>query len=59
MSVDKFPKMANYVVPSGVRIAHTARVRLGAYLGEGTPVTVLPADSASARTASAGARRLP
>ncbi|MDT8398104.1 MAG: 2,3,4,5-tetrahydropyridine-2,6-dicarboxylate N-succinyltransferase [Pseudomonadales bacterium] len=38
MSVDKFPKMANYVVPSGVRIAHTARVRLGAYIGEGTTV---------------------
>lgn len=38
MSVDKFPKMANYVVPSGVRIAHTARVRLGAYLGEGTTI---------------------
>lgn len=37
-SVDKFPKMTNYVVPSGVRIAHTARVRLGAYLGEGTTV---------------------
>ncbi|MGB4249041.1 MAG: 2,3,4,5-tetrahydropyridine-2,6-dicarboxylate N-succinyltransferase [Pseudohongiellaceae bacterium] len=38
MSVDKFPKMSNYVVPAGVRIAHTARVRLGAYLGEGTTV---------------------
>ena len=38
MSVDKFPKMTNYVVPSGVRIAHTARVRLGAYLGSGTTV---------------------
>ena len=38
MSVDKFPKMTNYVVPSGVRIAHTARVRLGAYIGEGTTV---------------------
>ena len=37
-SVDKFPKMTNYVVPAGVRIAHTARVRLGAYLGEGTTV---------------------
>ena len=37
-SVDKFPKMTNYVVPSGVRIAHTARVRLGAYVGEGTTV---------------------
>ncbi|QIB66681.1 2,3,4,5-tetrahydropyridine-2,6-dicarboxylate N-succinyltransferase [Kineobactrum salinum] len=36
--VDKFPKMSNYVVPAGVRIAHTARVRLGAYLGEGTTV---------------------
>ncbi|RNL61478.1 2,3,4,5-tetrahydropyridine-2,6-dicarboxylate N-succinyltransferase [Zhongshania marina] len=38
MSVDKFPKMTNYVVPTGVRIAHTARVRLGAYLGEGTTI---------------------
>ena len=37
-SVDKFPKMTNYVVPAGVRIAHTARVRLGAYLGAGTTV---------------------
>ncbi|KAA0012140.1 2,3,4,5-tetrahydropyridine-2,6-dicarboxylate N-succinyltransferase [Billgrantia pellis] len=36
--VDKFPKMTDYVVPSGVRIADTARVRLGAYLGEGTTV---------------------
>ncbi|MEE8059902.1 MAG: 2,3,4,5-tetrahydropyridine-2,6-dicarboxylate N-succinyltransferase [Pseudomonadales bacterium] len=36
--VDKFPKMTNYVVPSGVRIAHTARVRLGAYIGEGTTI---------------------
>ncbi len=38
MSVDKFPKMTSYLVPSGVRIAHTARVRLGAYLGSGTTV---------------------
>lgn len=37
-SVDKFPKMTSYVVPGGVRIAHTARVRLGAYLGAGTTV---------------------
>ncbi|WP_281647840.1 2,3,4,5-tetrahydropyridine-2,6-dicarboxylate N-succinyltransferase [Parendozoicomonas sp. Alg238-R29] len=37
-SVDKFPRMTNYVVPKGVRIAHTARVRLGAYIGEGTTV---------------------
>ncbi len=36
--VDKFPKMTNYVVPSGVRIAHTARVRLGAHLGSGTTI---------------------
>lgn len=38
MSIDKFPKMTNYVVPKGVRIADTDRVRLGAYLGEGTTV---------------------
>lgn len=36
--VDKFPKMTNYVVPAGVRIAHTARVRLGAHIGEGTTI---------------------
>jgi 2,3,4,5-tetrahydropyridine-2-carboxylate N-succinyltransferase len=36
--VDKFPKMVDYVVPSGVRIADTSRVRLGAYVGEGTTV---------------------
>jgi 2,3,4,5-tetrahydropyridine-2,6-dicarboxylate N-succinyltransferase len=38
MSIDKFPKMANYVMPSGVRIADASRIRLGAYLGEGTTV---------------------
>ena len=37
-SVDKFPCMVDYVVPKGVRIADTARVRLGAYLGEGTTI---------------------
>ncbi len=37
-SVDKFPKMTDYVVPKGVRIADTARVRLGAHLGEGTTI---------------------
>lgn len=37
-SVDKFPRMTDYVVPSGVRIAHTARIRLGAHIGEGTTV---------------------
>ena len=36
--VDKFPKMTDYVVPSGVRIADASRVRLGAYLGEGTTI---------------------
>lgn len=36
--IDKFPKMSDYVVPSGVRIGDTSRVRLGAYLGEGTTV---------------------
>jgi 2,3,4,5-tetrahydropyridine-2,6-dicarboxylate N-succinyltransferase len=37
-SVDKFPPMLDYVVPSGVRVADAARVRLGAYLSEGTTV---------------------
>ncbi|MFT7300694.1 MAG: 2,3,4,5-tetrahydropyridine-2-carboxylate N-succinyltransferase [Porticoccus sp.] len=37
-SVDKFPKMVDYVVPAGVRIADTSRVRLGAYIGEGTTI---------------------
>lgn len=37
-SVDKFPRMVDYVVPSGVRIGDADRVRLGAYLAEGTTV---------------------
>jgi 2,3,4,5-tetrahydropyridine-2-carboxylate N-succinyltransferase len=37
-AVDKFPKMTNYVIPSGVRIADASRIRLGAYLGDGTTV---------------------
>ena len=37
-AVDKFPRMTDYVVPSGVRIADADRVRLGAYLAEGTTV---------------------
>ena len=37
-AVDKFPRMVDYVVPSGVRIADASRVRLGAYLGSGTTV---------------------
>jgi len=36
--VDKFPPMTDYVVPSGVRIGDATRIRLGAYLGEGTTV---------------------
>jgi 2,3,4,5-tetrahydropyridine-2,6-dicarboxylate N-succinyltransferase len=36
--VDKFPRMTDYVIPSGVRIAHADRVRLGAHLAEGTVV---------------------
>jgi 2,3,4,5-tetrahydropyridine-2,6-dicarboxylate N-succinyltransferase len=36
--VDKFPRMTDYVVPSGVRIADADRVRLGAHLGVGTTV---------------------
>lgn len=39
--VDKFPLLVNYHIPSGVRIVDGSRVRLGAYLGEGT--TVMPA----------------
>jgi len=38
LAVDKFPRMTNYVVPSGVRIADASRIRLGAYLGDGTTV---------------------
>lgn len=37
-SIDKFPPMSDYVIPSGVRIGDSSRVRLGAYLGEGTTV---------------------
>jgi 2,3,4,5-tetrahydropyridine-2-carboxylate N-succinyltransferase len=37
-SLDKFPRMTDYVIPSGVRIADASRIRLGAYLGEGTTV---------------------
>ncbi|EPJ45770.1 MAG: tetrahydrodipicolinate N-succinyltransferase [Osedax symbiont Rs1] len=38
LSVDKFPKMSNYVVPTGIRIGDASRVRLGAHVGEGTTV---------------------
>lgn len=38
LSVDKFPRMVDYVIPSGVRIADGNNVRLGAYISEGTTV---------------------
>ena len=38
LGVDKFPRMTDYVVPPGVRIADAGRVRLGAHLAEGTTV---------------------
>ena len=37
-SVDKFPRMTDYIVPGGVRIADADRVRLGAHLAEGTTI---------------------
>jgi 2,3,4,5-tetrahydropyridine-2-carboxylate N-succinyltransferase len=37
-SVDKFPRMTDYVAPPGVRVADADRVRLGAHLAEGTTV---------------------
>jgi 2,3,4,5-tetrahydropyridine-2-carboxylate N-succinyltransferase len=37
-SLDKFPRMTDYVAPSGVRVADADRVRLGAHLAEGTTV---------------------
>ncbi len=37
-SVDKFPRMVDYVIPTGVRIGDADRVRLGAHLAEGTTV---------------------
>ena len=37
-SVDKFPRMIDYVIPEGVRVADGDRVRLGAYLSPGTTV---------------------
>ena len=37
-ALDKFPRMTDYVIPSGVRIADADRVRLGAHLADGTTV---------------------
>lgn len=52
LAVDKFPRMTNYVVPSGVRIADASRIRLGAYLGEGT--TVMPSGAVNFNAAALG-----
>ena len=38
ISLDKIPRMLDYVIPSGVRVADGGRARLGAYLSEGTTV---------------------
>jgi 2,3,4,5-tetrahydropyridine-2,6-dicarboxylate N-succinyltransferase len=38
LGIDKFPRMTDYVVPTGVRIADADRVRLGAHLADGTTV---------------------
>ena len=38
LGIDKFPRMVDYVIPSGVRIADADRVRLGAHLAEGTTI---------------------
>jgi 2,3,4,5-tetrahydropyridine-2-carboxylate N-succinyltransferase len=38
LGVDKFPRMTDYVLPAGVRVADADRVRLGAHLAEGTTV---------------------
>ena len=40
LTIDKFPRMVDYVVPQGVRIGDANRIRLGAHLAEGT--TVMP-----------------
>lgn len=50
--LDKFPYLLDYHLPSGVRIADTAKVRLGAYLGEGC--TVMPAGYVNFNAGAAG-----
>ena len=52
LAVDKFPKMADYIVPSGVRLADSNRIRLGAYLGAGT--TVMAAGAVNFNAAALG-----
>ena len=55
-ALDRFPPMLQYVVPTGVRIADSARVRLGAHLGEGT--TVMHAGAVNYNAGSLGASML-
>ena len=55
-SIDRMPRMVDYVVPSGVRIAEAERVRLGAYLAPGT--RVLREGYVSFNSGSLGAARI-
>ncbi len=50
--LDKFPYLLDYHLPSGVRIADTSKVRLGAYLGDGC--TVMPAGYVNFNAGAAG-----
>lgn len=43
LSIDKFPRMVDYVVPTGVRIGDADRVRLGAHLFPKAPPSCMPA----------------
>jgi 2,3,4,5-tetrahydropyridine-2-carboxylate N-succinyltransferase len=52
-SLDKFPRLLDYVAPSGVRIADASRVRLGAHLAEGT--TVMHAGAVNFNAGTVGA----
>jgi 2,3,4,5-tetrahydropyridine-2-carboxylate N-succinyltransferase len=52
-SLDKFPRMLDYVAPSGVRVADANRVRLGAHLAEGT--TVMHAGAVNFNAGTVGA----
>lgn len=56
LAVDKFPRMADYVLPGGVRLADAGRVRLGAYLAEGT--RVMPEASVDVNAGTLGKTRV-
>lgn len=51
--LDKFPRMLDHVVPTGIRVADPSRVRLGAHLGEGT--TVMPEGASNFNAGTLGA----